>query len=132
MSPQSRKEIVSDYIRLISEGKPKEGLKYFAADCVQHNPYVYGGMDALLDSMVAVQKVQSEDFAQPNIRLRHVLEEEDTVAVHTQILFSKSNPAEGGLRQVHIFRFGADDRITEYWDITQAIRKDMPYAANAF
>jgi predicted SnoaL-like aldol condensation-catalyzing enzyme len=89
-------------------------------------------MDALLDSMAAVQKEQREDFGEPNIRLRHIVEQGDTVAVHTQILFSKANPAEGGLRQVHIFRFGADDRIIEYWDVTQVIRRDMPYAANAF
>lgn len=132
MGPQRRKEIVADFFRLIGEGKPKDGLKYFAKDCVQHNPYVHGGMDALLDSMAAVQKEQASKFAGSNISLKHVLEEGDVVAAHTQILFSRSNPGAGGLRQVHIFRFGNDDKVVEYWDVTQMIQPDMPHAANAF
>ncbi len=107
-------------------------MKYFAADCVQHNPYVRGGMDALLDSMAAVQRERGSRFSEPNITLKHILEQEDIVAVHTQILFSKSDPSKGGLRQVHVFRFGDDNRVVEYWDITQMIQPDMPNPANAF
>ena len=127
----NRKEIVADFFRLIGEGRPRDGLKYFSANCVQHNPYVHGGMEALLDSMAAVQKEQSE-FAEPSISLKHVVEQGDMVAVHTQIMFSKADPGKGGLRQVHIFRFGSGDEIEEYWDVTQVIRPDMPHAANAF
>jgi predicted SnoaL-like aldol condensation-catalyzing enzyme len=132
MSSRSRKGIVTDFFHLIEAGRPKDGLKYFAADCVQHNPYVRGGMDALLDSMAAVQKEMGSQFSGPSIVLRHVVEEGDVIAVHTQILFSKSDPGKGGLRQVHVFRFASDDKIAEYWDITQMIQADMPYAANAF
>lgn len=128
----NRKEIVTDFFRLISEGKPKEGLKYFTDHCVQHNPYIKGGMDKLFDAMAAVQKEQSENFTKANILLRHTLEQGDTIAVHTQILYSESNPSKGGLRQVHIFTFGGGDKIAEYWDITQVIEEDMPNAANAF
>ena len=131
MGSGKRREIVSDFFRLIGEGRPKDGLKYFAAECVQHNPYVHGGMDALLDSMAAVQKEQSE-FADSSIFLRHVLEQGDIVAVHTEILFSKTDPDKGGLRQVHIFRFGNNDKVLEYWDVSQAISQDMPNAAGAF
>lgn len=127
-----RREVVVDFFRLIGEGRPKEGLKYFSNDCVQHNPYVHGGMEALLESMVSVQKEQSSKFSRPNISLRHVLEQGDVVAVHTQILFSRSNPGRGGLRQVHLFRFGADDKVIEYWDVTQTISPEMPNAKGAF
>ena len=132
MSPKTRKEIVADFFHLIEMGRPKDGLKYFAVGCVQHNPYVSGGMKRLLDSMAVVQKEQSRNFANPSILLRHVLEEGDTMVVHTQILFSRDHPSEGGLRQAHIFRFGSGDKIVEYWDITQIIEKKMPQAANAF
>jgi predicted SnoaL-like aldol condensation-catalyzing enzyme len=132
MSASNRKGIVTDFFHLTSEGRPKDGLKYFAADCVQHNPFVNGGMNVLLDSMAAVQKEQGEKFANPTILIKHMLEQGDTMAVHTQILYSKDDPSEGGLRQVHIFRFGANNKIVEYWDITQVIEREMPHAANAF
>ena len=86
----NRKEILSDLFRLISEGKPKEGLKYFSDNCVQHNPYVKGRMDKLFDAMAVVQKERSENFAKTNILLRHMLEQGDIMAVHTQILYSES------------------------------------------
>jgi predicted SnoaL-like aldol condensation-catalyzing enzyme len=61
--------------------------------------------------------------------IRHVLAEGDFVAVHT--VLSSSKPSEGGLRQVHLFRF-SQDKIVEYWDITQDIHEMMPNAAGAF
>jgi predicted SnoaL-like aldol condensation-catalyzing enzyme len=61
----------------------------------------------------------------------HVIVDGDFVAVHTQLLNSKSNPTEGGLRQVHLFRFEGN-KIVEYWDITQQILPSMPNARGAF
>jgi len=48
-----------------------------------------------LDSMAAVQREQGE-FTNANIILRHVVEQGESVAVHTQILFSKTDPGKGG------------------------------------
>ncbi len=132
MGSHKRKEVVAEFFRLIGEGRPKEGLRLCAPGCVQHNPFIQGGMDALFDSMAAVQKESAADFSHPSIVLKHVLEEGDIIAAHTQVLFSDADPAKGGLRQVHIFRFGDDDKIAEYWDVTQMIQPDMPHAANAF
>jgi predicted SnoaL-like aldol condensation-catalyzing enzyme len=75
----------------------------------------------------------SKGMPTQNIELsvKNMLSGDDTVAAHIELLFNKSNPSEGGLRQVHIFRFEAD-KIAEYWDITQMITKDMPNAAGAF
>jgi len=61
--------------------------------------------------------------------IKQVIAEGDTVAVFTQI--ASSIPSEGGLRQVHIFRFRSD-KIVEYWDITQNIPENTPNAVGAF
>ena len=53
------------------------------------------------------------------------------IAIHTQMLSSITRPNEGGLRQVHLFRF-KDEKIVEYWDISQSIQPEMPNAAGAF
>jgi predicted SnoaL-like aldol condensation-catalyzing enzyme len=80
--------------------------------------------------MIAVQKQGSQGIikgstADFKLIIRQVLAEVDIVAVHTQI--SGSNPSAGGLRQVHIFRFN-EDKIEEYWDITQMIPENAPNA----
>jgi predicted SnoaL-like aldol condensation-catalyzing enzyme len=131
MQSQNRKKVVRDFFDLVSQGRQQEGLSYFTPDCVQHNPYVHGGMKALFDSMARAQK-QAPNYPDPGLAVRSILADGDMVAVHTELLGSKSKPGEGGLRQVHLFRFDKNDKIVEYWDVTQVIQPDMPNAANAF
>jgi len=128
---QKRKKVVRDFFGLVAQGRQKEGLRFFAANCRQHNPYVRGGMGALFDAMAAVQQ-EGPKFSDPYFAVKRVLADGDMVAVHTELLNSKSKPSEGGLRQVHLFRFGRSNKIVEYWDITQMVEPDMPSAANAF
>jgi predicted SnoaL-like aldol condensation-catalyzing enzyme len=68
---------------------------------------------------------------EPAFFVKNVLVDGDIVAAHTEFLNSKSKPSDGGLRQVHLFRFKGD-KIVEYWDITQTILPSMPNAAGAF
>ena len=126
-----RKNIINEYFRLIGAGMFKDGLRFFAPDCKTHNPYVAGGMDVLTEAMIAASKNMNTQGSQSEFLIKHLLAEADIVAVHTQLLNSKSNPGEGGLRQVHIFRFEGD-KIVEYWDITQQILPSMPNAGGAF
>ncbi len=129
MQEQNRK-VVNDFFDLVSQGRQKESLAAFAPDCRQHNPYITGGMEALFDGMAAAQK-EMGDYPDPSFVVRSVLVDGDLVAAHTELLRNKSRPGDGGLRQVHLFRFKGD-RIVEYWDVTQMIMPEMPNAANAF
>ena len=129
-----RKEIAVEFFNLISSGRPQDGLRFFASDCKTHNPYTVGGIKELIDAMIAVQKQGPQEIIQGStadfkLIIRQVFAEGDLVAVHTQI--SSSNPSAGGLRQVHIFRFN-EDKIAEYWDITQMIPENAPNAFGAF
>ena len=129
-----RKEIVVEFLRLAGSGKPKEGLRFFSSECKTHNPYVVGGMDALTDAMIAVQKQGSQGIlegskANFNFIIKQVLADGDLVAVHTQI--SSGKPSEGGLRQIHLFRFSGD-KIVEYWDVTQMVPENACNAEGAF
>jgi len=123
------KKIVSEYLKLVAAGKFEEGLRFFASNCKTHNPFIKGNMKAIIDAQIAASKrmpTQNMEFS-----VKNVLGDGDTIAAQTELLFNKSNPGEGGLRQVHIFRFEAD-KIVEYWDITQMVTKDMPNAEGAF
>jgi predicted SnoaL-like aldol condensation-catalyzing enzyme len=126
-----RKKIVTDIFRLISERRPKDSLKYFTTDCVQHNPYVLGGMNELFDSMMTAMKDTAGRFPEPDFHIRNMIADGDMVAVYTQLLGSRSRAEMGGLRQVHLFRF-TEDKIAEYWDITKQIDQSMPNAKGAF
>jgi len=131
---KAHKDIAVEFLRLVGLGRPKDGLRFFAPECKTHNPYTLGGMDALTDAMIAVQKQGAEGISKRSkadfkLTIWQVLADGDLVAVHTQL--SSSKPSEGGLRQVHLFRFSGD-KIVEYWDITQQVPENAPNAAGAF
>jgi predicted SnoaL-like aldol condensation-catalyzing enzyme len=131
---KTRKKISVEVLSLIGSGKPKDALLFFDPECKTHNPYTPGGMKELTDAMIAVQKQASEGILKGSIAdfklsIKQVIAEGAMVAVYTQIASSKLS--EGGLRQVHIFRFIAD-KIVEYWDITQNISENAPNAIGVF
>ena len=128
-----RKVNAVKFLGFIAAGKPKDGLRFFAPDCKTHNPYTVGGMNELTDAMIAVQKQGSGGIVKGStadfkLVVKHVIADGDLVAVHTQL--ASPNPSAGGLRQVHLFRF-SEDKIVEYWDITQFIPEGAPNAAGA-
>jgi predicted SnoaL-like aldol condensation-catalyzing enzyme len=105
---RAHKEIAVEFLSLVGLGRPKEGLRFFAPDCKTHNPYSVGGMDALIDAMVAVQKEGAEGILEGSkadfkLVIRQVLADNDLVAVHTQI--SSSTPSEGGVEASPSFPF---------------------------
>jgi len=128
---EARKKIALDFLRLLGEQKFKEGLHYFALDCVTHNPYIHGGMEALTDAMMDANREMRQQSPNEAFSIKHALADGDMVAVHTELLNSKDTPNEGGLRQVHLFRFQGD-KIVEYWDISQMVPSNLPNTAGAF
>jgi len=123
--------IVRDYFDLIMAGKFRDGLKFFAPDCVTHNPYVAGSVEKLTDAMIAAAGDMAGQAPKASFKVSHVLVDGDLVAAHTELINDPSDPGQGGLRQVHLFRF-LDDKIVEYWDVTQQILPSLPNAAGAF
>ncbi len=127
----THKNIAAEYFKLISAQKFNEGLRFFAPNCKTHNPYISGNMETLTNGMIAANKEGVTKYPEAEFSVKNILADGDFVAVYTQLLSVKSKPEEGGLRQIHLFRFD-DDMIVEYWDITQQILPNMPNAKEAF
>ena len=128
---EDRKNIIAEYFKLVGLGKFKEGLRFFSPDCETHNPFVVGNMNVLIDAMITANKEYGPKYPEAQFALKYLLADGDYVAAYTQLMASPSKPSEGGLRQMHLFRFEGD-KIVEYWDITQQIMPNMPNAAGAF
>ncbi len=125
------KKIAMEYFKLVKSGKFKEGMRFFSSNCTTHNPYISGDMKTLTQAMIEANWKGISKYPDSEFIVSHVLADGDLVAVHTQLLNSRSRPSEGGLRQAHLFRFEGD-LIVEYWDITQQVLPDMPNAGGAF
>ena len=84
-----------------------------------------------MDAMVAGSKDLSMQSSNIEFKVQQILADGDFVAAYTTMLNNKSKPSEGGLRQIHLFRFKGE-KIVEYWDVTQQVLPNMPNAAGAF
>jgi len=127
----NRKKVVTEYFELISTGKFNEGLRFFSQKCITHNPFVAGNMEDITNAMIAANKDYAPKFPKAKFSVRYILADGDFVAAYTQLMASPDEPAEGGLRQMHLFRFNGD-KIVEYWDVTQQIMPNTPNVAGAF
>ena len=88
-------------------------------------------IEGLTDAMIAASKDPSMQSSNAEFKVQQVLADGDFVAAYTILLSNKSKPSEGGLRQIHLFRFKGD-KIVENWDVTQQIMPNMPNAGGAF
>jgi hypothetical protein len=100
---KNHKIIVTEFFKLIGQQKFKDSLKFFAPNCITHNPYIAGNMDNLTDAMSAANSQMSSQMSNPEFSVQHILADGDFVAVHTNLLANKTKPQEGGLRQIHLF-----------------------------
>lgn len=119
ISNLSHKDSAVDFMRLVGAGKVREAYdRHVAGDFRHHNPNFHGDRSSLIEAM--------EDNARQNpnkvVDVKHVLEEGDTVAVHSHI---RQDAQDRGAAAVHLFRF-EDGRIAELWDIGQQIGPDSP------
>ena len=128
---QNNKKIINEYFELIGQQKFREGLKFFAPDCKTHNPFVAGNMENIVNAMIAANKDYGPKYPQAQFSLKLLLADGDFVVAYTQLVASPTKPAEGGLRQMHLFRFRGD-KIAEYWDITQNIMPNTPNPQGSF
>jgi predicted SnoaL-like aldol condensation-catalyzing enzyme len=131
MSTTDQKAIAVKFLELASLGRFKDGLSFFSPDCKTHNPYIAGNMDTLTDAMIAANNEGTTKYPDAQFSIKYALADGDFVAVHTELLNNKHKPGEGGLRQVHLFRFEGG-KIVEYWDISQQVLPTMPNARGAF
>ncbi len=131
MQENERKKIAAEFLNLGLTGKFKEGLGFFSSDCKTHNPFIAGDINTLLNAMDSANQEGTAKYPEAEFKIQQVLADQDFVVVYTRLLSNKSKPSEGGLRQVHLFRF-KEDKIVEYWDVTQQILPTMPNAAGAF
>lgn len=128
---EKHKRIALEFFGLVAQGKFRDGLRFFSPDCKTHNPYFGGSIEALISAMEQANKEGTGKYPNAQFSVQYALADGDLVAVYTTLLDEKTKPSEGGLRQMHLFRFSGD-KIVEYWDVTQQVLPNMPNANGAF
>jgi predicted SnoaL-like aldol condensation-catalyzing enzyme len=114
-----------DFLRLVVSRRIDEAYdKYIDMRGKHHNPYFSPGFAALKKGMIEAHT----KFPDTTIHIRHVLEDGEFVAVHSNVVLT---PGEAGIAVVHLFRFNGE-KVVEMWDVAQQVPAESPNIDGAF
>jgi predicted SnoaL-like aldol condensation-catalyzing enzyme len=105
-SPEENKQTVQRLFDAFRAGDVQAFDDLIAADYLQHNPQVPHGLQPVKDYFGSIGPVELD--------VHHVLADGDLVAAHVHY-------KTFGMAAVDIWRFGADGKIVEHWDVLQEI-----------
>ena len=115
----SHKSTAISFLRLLIAGKISEAYASYVGQEMRHHNMAFAGDAASLEKAM---EDNHHLFPYKIIDIKHNLEDGDLVAVHSHVRLRDKEP---GVAVVHLFRF-EDDRITEMWDIGQAVPENAP------
>jgi predicted SnoaL-like aldol condensation-catalyzing enzyme len=115
----THKDAATEFLSLVASGNIREAYrKHVDADFRHHNPNFRGDAASL---MAAMEKNAAKN-PDKSFEIKLALQEGDLVAVFSRV---RQKPADTGGAVVHIFRFQGD-RISEFWDVGQAVPEKSP------
>ena len=116
MSQSDRNKLaaVAFYELMFNDCQPAEALaRYVGAEYRQHNPHVPDGKPGFLEYF---QRMQQE-YPGKHVRVVRAVAENDLVVLHCH----QTWPGDHDYAGMDIFRFDAEGKIVEHWDVLQMV-----------
>src|SRR5262249_16784208 len=114
-NPQTNKQnAMAFYDLMFNQNQPAAAIEKYAGDVyIQHNPLAGDGKQPFIDYFVRM----AAEYPGKHVTFKRAVAEGDLVVLHCH----QTWPGESDWAGIDIFRFDAQGKIVEHWDVLQPV-----------
>ena len=122
---QNRQSAMAFYDLMFNQCRPREATERYVGDeYIQHNPDVADGKEAFVNYF---ERMQAE-FPGKHVDFVRSVAEDNLVVLHCH----QKWPGISDYAGIDIFRFDANGKIVEHWDVLQEVPPSAAHANTMF